>query len=454
MVDLLESINTFLWGVPVLLLIVVVGLYLSIRSGFAQFRLLPRAFCRLLQSVRTDHGSGYRALCTALAATVGTGNLAGVAGAIAVGGPGVVFWMWICGFLGMIIKLSEVILAVNYRKQNDKGEYIGGPMHVINRTFPSRWRYLATLYSFFGVIAAFGIGNATQINTVMDSFLNSADLTVYHENIKTRILLGLVLSVLVFCILKRGTGCIGSIAESLVPFAAGIYILLSVLAVIMCADRLPGAIRAIIVGAFSPRSVTGGVLFSAFQTIRIGASRGVFTNEAGMGTASIAHAGSETEDPVEQGLLGVIEVFLDTIVICSLTALVILCSDITVEYGKDISIALTLRAFAAVYGDWVTIVMSGIICILAFATILGWSFYGARCAEFIWGDSAWGVFTVFQSLIVIVASVMGTGTVWILSEIVNGLMAIPNLIMLLWLSPQCIHMIRAYCCKEKAYRLF
>lgn len=452
MFQLLDSVNAFLWGIPVLLLIVGVGFYLSIRSGFAQLRLLPRAFRHLAHSIRiTDNStnSGYRALCTALAATVGTGNLAGVAGAIAIGGPGTVFWMWLCGFLGMIIKLSEVILAVKYRVQTQDGEKIGGPMYVIQEAFSSKWRVLARIYALFGVIAAFGIGNATQIDAIIGSVRGFRGNLGTSPDIHICLSIGIVIAFIIYGVLKKGTSAIGSCAQTLVPVAAGMYIILSVTAIAICADKIPNAIRIIFLGAFSPKAVTGGILYSVFQTLRVGASRGVFTNEAGMGTASIAHAGAETENPVEQGLLGIVEVFMDTIVICTLSALVILCSGVNIEYGTDVGIGLTLNAFQGIYGDWVVIIISAIACILAFATILGWSLYGGRCAAFLWGGKAWNWFAFLQALIVIVASVMKTETVWVLSEIVNALMAIPNLVMLIRLSPECISMIQEFTTKKK-----
>lgn len=451
MVDFINDLNAFLWGIPILILIVMAGVYLTIGSGFAQLRLLPKSFRCLIDSIRDKRG-GYKAMCTALAATVGTGNLAGVAGAIALGGPGVVFWMWVCGFLGMIIKLSEVILAMNYRKKAKDGSYVGGPMYVIQSAFPKRLRFLAILYAVFGVVASFGIGNATQINALLDSLAGSVVPVKIQDHYLLRLSIGVILAVLLFAILMKGSSLIGSLSEALVPVAAGAYILLSFAALMICYNRIPYALKSIIEGAFSPRSVTGGVLVSLYQTVRIGASRGVFTNEAGMGTASIAHAGSGTEDPVKQGLLGIVEVFLDTIVICTLTALVILCSNTSIEYGKDPGTALTMQAFSSVFGFWVCPVLSGIICVLAFATVLGWSLYGARCAEFLWGKHSWKYFAAIQSVIVVIASGIGTGTVWAISEIVNGLMAIPNLTMLIRLSPQCIAQIKAYQRKEKTYR--
>lgn len=437
----LEISNSILWSVPVLLLIIGLGTYLTVRSGFSQIRLLPRAFAHLCSSIHRDQNGGYRALCTALAATVGTGNLAGVAGAIAIGGPGVVFWMWICGLLGMVIKMAEVIVAVRFRKRNSDGENIGGPMYAIDGALSPRWHVLGLIYAALGVGASFGVGNATQINTLMDSIQLSAKT---DGRMEARLLTGLAIALAVYAILRRGYGGIGKTAETLVPFAAGTYILLSIFVVLCCAERIPLAIKSIMIGAFHPQAVTGGVVASVMQTVRIGASRGVFTNEAGMGTASIAHASARTEEPAEQGLLGIVEVFLDTIVICTLTAMVILCSGIAPTYGTDAGITLTIHAFSAVLGDWVGILISSIVTVLAFATVLGWSLYGLRCAEYLLNREIRKEFALCQAIIVLTASVLQTDVVWLFSELLNGLMAIPNLIMLIALCPQYLSMIKAY----------
>jgi len=332
--ELLEWINGIVWGVPGVCMILSVGMYYTVRTGAAQIRLFPKALRTFLRQFGaegdTDGISGYQALCTALAATVGTGNLAGVAGAICIGGPGAVFWMWICGFFGMIIKAAEATLAVRYRKKDRLGNYVAGPMYMIEMGMGKKWRWLAVLYSFFGIFACFGVGNATQINAALDSIESVALQFQFQLPAWFHLALGLFAAVLIITVLKGGAQGIGRAAEKLVPFAAAGYLLLGVFVLIIKADKIPAALNMIVRGAFLPKAVTGGMVGSFFLSLRTGAARGVFTNEAGMGTAAIAHGASIVKDPIEQGLMGIIEVFIDTIVICTMTALVILCSGIEI----------------------------------------------------------------------------------------------------------------------------
>lgn len=450
MTGIIDSINRIVWGVPALVLIIGVGLYLSLGTGWVQFRLLPKAVKQLLGQFgrKQDHvsHSGYRALCTALAATVGTGNLAGVAGAIAIGGPGSIFWMWICGLLGMTTKFAEATLAIRYRNADTYGAPIGGPMYMICRGMGAKWKPMAVLYCVFGLTAAFGVGSATQINAVIGG-INSAlqELGVTHSW-KLDIALGVVFAGVVLLVLFGGADRIGSFAERLIPFASIAYLLLCAGVLLVRCNAVPYAFASILRGVWDPRAATGGMLGSAFMALRVGASRGVFTNEAGMGTAAIAHAGAQVDHPVEQGMMGILEVFLDTIVICTLTALVILCSGVPIPYGKDLGIVITADSFAGVYGPWVKIPIALFLCLFAFATIIGWGMYGGRCAQFLFGLDAWRPFAVLQTLSILLGAVVQTGTVWMISETVNGLMAIPNLIMLLYLSPELFRLTHTYRC--------
>ena len=425
MTKILEQANGFIWGVPALVLILGVGIYLSIGSGFPQITLLKASLRQFFGAFRLRQGS-FRALCTALAATVGTGNLVGVAGAICIGGPGSIFWMWICGILGMATKFAEATLAVHYRVPSSEG-FLGGPMYMITRGMGDRFGPLAKLYCILGLAASFGVGNAAQINAVVDSVnaLAQKDLSVF---------LGIGLAALVFAMLFGGAKRIGQTAEILVPFLSAGYILLCVGALVMKAEALPGVISAIFQGAFRPAAVTGGMIGSCFRCLRVGCARGVFTNEAGMGTASIAHAGSDVTHPVEQGMMGIMEVFLDTIVICTLTALVILCSGVFVPYGTDVGGVLTTRAFCQIYGNWVELYITVSLCCFAFATLLGWGLYGGRCAEFLFGNRGWYWFSAAQTVMVLIGALGKTEQIWLLSETLNGLMAVPNLIMLAALS--------------------
>ena len=449
---MLEKAYDLVWGVPALVLILGVGLYLSIRTGFAQLQLFPkacRAFWRRLtgKEQNTDGVSPFQALCTALAATVGTGNLAGVAGAIAIGGPGAIFWMWVCAILGMVTKLAEAALSVRYRV-SDAGERLGGPMYIISRGMGKRWAWLGGVYSFFGVVAAFGVGNATQINAVItgvDDCITAFGGTVSRQG---DLAMGVVLAVIILFLLLGGAGRIGAVAEKLVPFAAVTYLLLGSFVLILRIDVIPAAFSSIIQGAFSPRAATGGMIGSLMTTLRTGVSRGVFTNEAGMGTAGIAHGSANVKHPIDQGLMGIMEVFLDTIVICTMTALVILCSGVGVPYGTDVGVSLTTDAFSAVLGDWVKVFIALALCLFAFATVLGWGLYGARCAQYLFGRNVWKKFAWLQAATVVIAAVLNTGTVWLIAETVNGLMAIPNLIALAVLSPELSRLILDY--KQKS----
>ena len=448
MFRVLDGINRFVWGIPALILIIAVGMLLTLRTGWAQFRLFPAALRAFVSSFhKSDGGDGvspYRALCTALAATVGTGNLAGVGGAIAIGGPGAVFWMWMCALLGMVTKFAEATLSVRYRVKDGNGNYLGGPMYMVQRGLGNKWYPIAVIYCFFGVVAAFGVGSATQINAVIGGINGAVRALGGQESAKMNVLVGIILSSFVVLVLLGGAKRIGGAAAFLVPFASLFYIALCVGVLILKVEAVPQAFASIVKGAFSPRAATGGVLGSAFQSLRIGASRGVFTNEAGMGTAGMAHGSAQVSHPVQQGLMGIMEVFIDTIVICTMTGLVILCSGITIPYGQDLGIRITADAFSRVYGSWVNIPIAISLCCFAFATIIGWGLYGMRCAQFLFGDKVWKGFVILQAGSVVLGSVIGTGTVWSLSETANGLMAIPNLLILISLSPELVRLVNEY----------
>ena len=423
-------IQDVILGIPAVILILGVGLFLTAALGFPQLRLFPRAlrlFFRQMFAGNRDGGvSSFQALCTALAATVGTGNLVGVAGAICLGGPGAIFWMWVCAILGMTTKYAEAALAVRFRVKTPDG-YAGGPMYTMIRGLGERFRPLSKAYCVFGILAAFGVGNAAQVNAVVTGVNAAVSGFGGRPGLMTNLLMGLILAVLVGFLLFGGAKRIGAAAEMLVPFAAAGYILLCVGVLLVFRGRIPTALGQILAGAFCPRAVTGGVLGSVFRALCVGCRRGVFTNEAGMGTASIAHACAEAE-PAEQGLMGMVEAFLDTIVICTLTALVILVSGIPIPYGRDVGAELTTHAFSQVYGGYAGVFLAAALCLFAVAAIVGWGFYGVRCAQFLFGG--WKGFAVAQTAMVVLGAVLDTETVWEFSEIANGLMAIPNLICL------------------------
>ena len=423
--------------IPAMLLILGVGLYLTVRLGVPQLVLLPRAlrlfFRRLVSPEKKEGVSSFQALCTALAATVGTGNLVGVAGAICLGGPGAIFWMWVCGFLGMATKFSETALAVRYRVKTPAG-FSGGPMYVMTRGLGEQFRPMAKLYCLFGILAAFGVGNAAQINAVVTGCNGILTRLGGSPGILGNLLLGVGMALAVGVLLRGGASRVGKTAQLLVPFAAAGYLLMCAVALLAFRGRIVGAFQAIFTGAFCPRAVTGGALGSAFSALRVGCSRGVFTNEAGMGTASIAHAGAENVEPSEQGLMGIVEVFLDTILICTLTALVILVTGVPIPYGTDAGADLAATTFSAVCGSWAGVALTAFLCVFAFATVLGWGLYGARCGEFLFGPGFFRLFAWLQMAGVVLGAVMGAQIVWLLAELVNGLMALPNLAALLYLN--------------------
>ena len=432
MTNILDCLYELLWGAPMLVLILGVGVWLTICTRCVQLRLFPQAVRRFFRITPACGGavSPFRALCTALAATVGTGNLVGVAGAICLGGPGAVFWMLAFAFFGMAVKYAEAALAVRFRVTSN-GEVVGGTMYMIRSRLSKRWLPMAYIYSICGILASFGVGNLTQVNAIVTGVQS-----ILGERSVSPLALGLVLMVLVGLAFLKGADSIGKIAEKLIPYAASIYVVLCVLFLTIKVSLLPDALRNILRGAFSPRAVTGGMIGSAMKALQIGCSRGVFTHEAGMGTASIAHAGADVSHPAEQGMMGLLEVFLDTFVICTLTALVILCSGIPIPYGVDSGANLTTAAFSAVYGRFGKILVSVFLACFAYATILGWSFYGLRCTQFVFGIKAAPAFFLLQTGAVVLGAILKTPQVWRMAEILNGLMALPNLLTLIILSPE------------------
>ena len=389
----------------------------------------------------------FQAVCTALAATVGTGNIAGVAGAIAIGGPGAVFWMWISAILGMCTKFFEVTLAVHFRERNAEGDLVGGPMYYIKNGLGKNWRWLAYLFAGFGVLTVFGTGNATQVNTITTA-IDSALLNYHVISTDTvpvmNWIIGIAITFLVGLILLGGVKRIGQVTERLVPFMAVLYIVLALGVVVFHFQNIPAVFASIFEGAFHPSAVTGGVIGSFFLSMKKGVSRGIFSNEAGLGTGSIAHACADTRKPVKQGLFGIFEVFADTIVICTLTALVILCSGVSVPYGEAAGAELTIAGFTATYGNWVSVFTAVAMCCFAFSTILGWGLYGARCIEFLFDAKVIKPFMVAYSLVAILGATVELGLLWSIAETFNGLMAIPNLIAVFLLSGTVVKMTKEY----------
>ena len=461
MLNAIETINTavnnFIWGVPAMVCIIGVGLYLSIRTGFLQIRKFPYAIRTTIGRMfrKKDASDGaitpFQAVCTALAATVGTGNIAGVAGALAIGGPGAVFWMWVSALLGMCTKFSEVTLAVQFRETNADGELVGGPMYYIRNGLPKCWHWLAYLFAAFGVLTVFGTGNATQVNTIttaINSALTNYDLLKPDQISTSNLIIGIVITIMIAMILLGGIKRIGQVTEKLVPFMALLYIVLALGVILLNLHVVPSVFASIIEGAFHPSAVTGGVVGSLFLSMKKGVSRGIFSNEAGLGTGSIAHACADTRKPVKQGMFGIFEVFTDTILICTLTALVILCSQVSIPYGQAAGAELTIQGFTATYGNWVSIFTAVAMCCFAFSTILGWGLYGARCIEFLFSSKVTKPFMVVYSLVAILGATADLGLMWNIAETFNGLMAIPNLIALFLLSGTVVKLTKAYFAQE------
>ena len=447
------AVNSFIWGIPAMICIIGVGLYLSIMTGFIQIRrfvyAIKQTLGKIFEKKEAEKGAmtPFQAVCTALAGTVGTGNIAGVAGAIAIGGPGAVFWMWISALLGMCTKFSEVVLAVHFRERNEEGDWVGGPMYFIKNGLPKKWHFLAVLFSAFGMVAVFGTGNATQVNTIVtaiDAVLINYNITQEGSLGTVNLVLGIVIAACVAMVLLGGVKRIGSVTEKLVPFMAAFYIVLALGVVIIHIGAVPRVFASIFAGAFNPGAFTGGVIGSMFVSMRRGVSRGIFSNEAGIGTGSIAHATADTGHPGHQGLFGIFEVFTDTIVICTLTAMVILCSGVELVYGEAAGADLTIAGFTSTYGIWVSLFTAVALICFAFSTTIGWGLYGSRCVEFIFGTGTIRPFLVIYAFISIVGATLNLGLLWDISDTFNGLMVIPNLIAVFLLSGTVFRLTKEY----------
>ena len=436
-------VNSFIWGVPAMICIIGVGILLTVRTRCIQVRKFGVAMKNTIGKIfdktqaRDGSMSPFQAVCTALAGTVGTGNIAGVAGAIALGGPGAIFWMWCSAFLGMCTKFSEVTLAIHFREKNKNGEYVGGPMYYIKNGLSKKWHFLAVFYAVFGVLTVFGTGNATQVNTIVSSVntaLMNFNILKGEPSSNVNLIFGIFIAALVAMVLLGGIKRIGQVSEKLVPFMAVLYVILALGVIILNIQRVPGVFAQIVSGAFTPRAATGGIIGSMFLSMKKGVSRGIFSNEAGLGTGSIAHACADTDNAVHQGMFGIFEVFMDTIVICTLTGIVILLAAPNISYGQAAGAELTISGFTATYGGWVSILTAIAMCCFAFSTIIGWGLYGSRCIEFLGGEKFVRPFLVVYSFVSIVGATMNLGLLWDISDTFNGLMAVPNLIALLMLS--------------------
>jgi len=443
--DLLNTLSGWIWGPFMLVLLVGTGIYLTIGLGFMPLRKLCYGFSLLWQGRRKTDEAGdispFNALMTALSATVGTGNIAGVATAIALGGPGAVFWMWVTALVGMATKYGEAVLAVKYREVDSRGRYQGGPMYYIKNGLGDKWKWLAFLFALFGTIAAFGIGNTVQANSVAVAIQSEFSLDTLFT--------GLVLAVFTGVVLIGGVKWIAQVAGKLVPFMAIAYIIGALVIIFSNISAVPDALATIVTEAFTGSAASGGFAGAAvWMAIRFGVARGVFSNEAGLGTAPIAHAAARTNDPVRQGVIGMLGTFIDTIIICTMTALVIVISGGWTEVneaGQQLnSSALTLFAFnQGLPGIGNYIVAFGI-ALFAYTTLLGWAYYGERCAEYLFGVKVIVPYRILWIVMIPVGAIFEVKPLWLLADVMNGLMAIPNLIALLLLSPIIFRITREY----------
>lgn len=444
--QLMKFNENFVWGPPMLILLVGTGIYLTLRTNFFSITKLGYILKNTLFKMfaKEDKGEGevtaFQAVATALAATVGTGNIAGVATAISIGGPGAIFWMWIAALFGMTTKFAEVVLAVQYREKTDDGRFVGGPMYYITNGLNLKW--LAYIFAFFGALAAFGIGNMVQSNSIAESLQ-----TTFGFN---KLMVGIVLAVFAALVVIGGIKRIGSVTAKLVPFMAAFYIIGGLVIIIINASHIPEALGLIFGSAFTGTAAIGGFTGSVLkQAMRYGVARGVFTNEAGLGSAPIAHAAAITDNPVRQGLWGVFEVFMDTIVICTITALTILTTGVWKNGGTGA--ALTTEAFShGLPGTWGGIIVSIGILLFAFSTILGWEYYGERCAEYLFGPKVNIFYRILYIPFIVIGAVGGLELLWDIADTLNGLMAIPNLIGVALLSGVVIKLTKEFFAKENA----
>lgn len=437
MLELLKALDAFAWGPPLLILLVGTGIYLTIRLGLLQVTRLPKAF-QLIFTKDKGHGdvSSFAALCTALAATVGTGNIIGVATAIKVGGPGALFWMWMAAFFGMATKYAEGLLAIKYRTKDANGAVAGGPMHYILLGMGEKWRPLAIFFALAGVLVALlGIGTFTQVNSITESIQNTAQINPA--------ITALVLSVFVGIAVFGGLKSISKVSTAVVPFMAIVYILGTLTVILFNIEKIPATLVLIFTSAFSPAAAVGGFAGASIRmAIQNGVARGVFSNESGLGSAPIAAAAAKTNEPVEQGLISMTGTFIDTLIICTLTGLTIL---VTGVWSGDLNgVALTQSAFSTVFSYFGPSLLTIFLVLFAFTTILGWNYYGERCFEFLFGVRFIWLYRVVFVVMVLLGGFIELDMVWIIADIVNALMALPNLIALLVLSPVVIAETKQY----------
>ncbi|MBQ9044681.1 MAG: sodium:alanine symporter family protein [Oscillospiraceae bacterium] len=473
--EIVTAVDDFAWGPVMLILLVGTGLYLSIRSGFLQFTRFGYAMRNTIGKIFTKQQAGkgevtpFQAMTTALAGTVGTGNIAGVTGAIFIGGPGAVFWLWISALVGMVTKYSEVVLAVRFRERNAAGDWVGGPMYYIKNGLGKGWIWLSFVFAFFGMTASFGIGNTTQVDsiaTAIGTAVNafggdvSANTVLLFGNAVPvfRLVIGILVALFTAVVIIGGIKRIGAVTEKLVPAMAVIYILAALAVVFGNIGQIGAVLGDIFTGAFTPAAVCGGAAGVVIMTtIQKGIARGVFSNEAGLGSAPIAHAATSETDPVKQGVYGIFEVFMDSIVICTLTSLALLMGlygqGAEMAWGNGAGSEMVVQAFSGIFGGKIASVIIAVgLSLFAFSTVLSWALYGSRCVEFLFGKvskPAALIYKILFCIILVIGSTLGLDIVWDIGDALNGLMAIPNLIALLLLSGTIIKITKEHFAKNK-----
>ncbi|MGY8819874.1 MAG: alanine/glycine:cation symporter family protein [Pseudomonadales bacterium] len=438
--NLVNSVNGLVWGPPMLVLILGTGLFLMVMLKFMPLVRIGTGFALIWRGrTKGDDDTGeispFQALMTCLAATVGTGNIAGVATAIFLGGPGALFWMWCTALVGMATKYCEVVLAVHYREKDDRGEHVGGPMYAIKNGLHKRWLWLGGAFAIFGGLAGFGIGNMVQVNSMALALEATFSVPLWVTGLVTMLFVGLVI--------LGGIKRIGAVAAALVPFMCVAYVIAGIVVLVVHAAELPAAFDLIFTHAFSPIAATGGFAGAAVMAaIRFGVARGIFSNEAGLGTAGIAQAAGTTKSSVRSGLIGMMGTFIDTIIICSITGLAIICSGVWT--GGESGAALSAAAFESAMPGVGAALLTIALVVFAFTTILGWSYFGEKCWEFLVGTKAIWPFRVIWVLAVPFGAIAQLDFAWLLADTLNGLMAIPNLVALLLLSPVVVKLTKEY----------
>lgn len=434
----LSQLSAIVWGPVMLVFLLGVGVFLTIGLKALPWLHTPRAFITLWRSRESNQEGDitpYQALMTSLSATIGTGNIAGVATAIVLGGPGAVFWMWVTALFGMATKYAEAVLAVKYREVDELGHYVGGPMYYIKNGLGQKWNWLAMAFALFGTLASFGIGNMVQANSVADAIELMFQVPVWVT--------GVVMTILTAAVILGGISRIAEVSAKLVPIMACAYIFGALSVIALNIQQVPDAFILIIDSAFNETAAVGGFAgASVWAAIRFGVARGVFSNEAGLGSAPIAHAAAKTNDPVQQGMVAMLGTFIDTLLVCTMTALVIILTGVW-NSGED-GAALSTLAFNSGLPGWGGYVVVIGIVVFAFTTILGWSYYGERCAEFIFGVKVIWPYRILWLCAIPLGAMGKLGMIWLLADVLNGLMAIPNLIALVILSPVVFKVSRKY----------